>query len=73
MQKELNNKEEDDLVKLFDYTLTVIDNKLLRIIYNWLELLKTMDTIVFSKLLPFEPCACRPADSDGKCGWNWIR
>ena len=18
--------------------------------------------------LPFEPCACRPADSDGKCG-----
>ena len=34
MQKELNNKDEDDLVKLFDYTLTVIDNKLLRIIEN---------------------------------------
>ena len=22
---------------------------------------------------PFEPCACRPADSGGKCGWNWKR
>jgi len=34
MQNELNNKDDDDLVKFFDYTLTVLDNKLLRIIEN---------------------------------------
>ena len=39
MQKELNNKDEDDLVKLFDYTLTVIDTKLLKIIENDFEFL----------------------------------
>ena len=41
MQKEVynNNKDEDELVKFFDYTLTVLDNKLLRIIENDFEFL----------------------------------
>ena len=34
MQNELNNKDEDDLVKFFDYALTVINTKLLKIIEN---------------------------------------
>ena len=38
MEQELN-KDEDDLVKFFDYTLTVIDNKLLKIIENDFEFL----------------------------------
>lgn len=34
-----SNKDEDDLVKFFDYTLTVIDNKLLKVIENDFEFL----------------------------------
>ena len=34
MEKKLNNKEDNDLIKLFDYSLNVIDTKLLKIIEN---------------------------------------
>jgi hypothetical protein len=52
MQKELNNnKDEDDLVKFFDYTLTVLDKKILRIIENDIEFLSKYYIHNITKLL----------------------